>query len=284
MHAAGKRYIKHGSRSDEFTLWVLGDLHVGAGACVEHMIARDVQRIKDDPHAFWVGIGDNCDHIGPKDKRWDAGALADWITVQDLGNLGMVCTKRVLDLLMPIKDKCLGMLYGNHEASYMKQNEQSKLHSWLCAELDAPDLGYCALFDLCFIRAKTKVPILMDKSTHDGATAKFRIFAHHGAGSSATPGGKLNRLIKFMQDFQADIYMMGHVHDQKGQRRITIGADATCTKIVQKETIGVITGSYLRCYPEGHTTYGEIKGYSPAALGAVKIYIKPESRELRAEV
>lgn len=288
MHAAGKRYIAHGSRSDQFTLWVLGDVHLGAKACDEKRFIADVATISKDPYAFWIGIGDYCDHIGHRDKRFCANEIADWVSVSNLGNFGQVVSARARDLMAPIKNKCLGLLYGNHEGSYMAQNEQSGMHKWLCHELGVADLGYCCLMDVVFRRTSGKsTPRLI---RHDNAedmdvcSKQFRIFAHHGAGSSATPGGKLNRVIKFMQDFEADIYMMGHVHDQKGQRRVRIEANAKCDALVQKESIGVITGSYLKCYPQGHSSYGEQKGYSPTSLGAVKIFIKPETRQVWAEV
>jgi hypothetical protein len=48
--------------------------------------------------------------------------------------------------------------------------------------------------------------------------------------------------------------------------------------------VGVISGSYLKTYAQGVTTYGEQKGYEPTSLGAAWVQIHPESRRLEAPV
>jgi hypothetical protein len=285
MIAGGKRYITHGSKADVFTLWGLGDLHVGAAACAENDLRRDIARIKDDPFALWVGLGDYADFIGYTDaKRFDPDAVADWLTVRDLGKLGTKSIERVRDLLKPIAGKCIGLLLGNHEKKYQQVHQQENLHGWLCNEMQVPSLGYCAFVDLIFDRtAGVKVPKMNDKPTGERSSV-FRVFAHHGAGYAQTPGGKLNRLIQFMRMFSADIYFCGHVHDRTARRMSILGADADCGKIKAVERIGMISGSYLKTYEESVITYGEQKAYEPVPLGAACVSIKPETRELRAEI
>ena len=149
------------------------------------------------------------------------------------------------------------------------------------------DTMFVLLFDIIFVRwPKQKEPKIAptwnknDPGSHRG----WRIYCHHGSGGASTPSGKLNMLIKHMNAIEADIYMMGHVHAQKGERLVQLGADRDCNKIVEKERIGVICGSYLKSYQHGVTSYSEMKGYSPTALGAARIIIKPETREMKAEV
>lgn len=284
MQAAGKRYIHHPSRSDKIKIWNLSDLHVGSAGCAEGLIKRDVARIREDPCAFWIGGGDYADFIGYRDKRFNPNTMAQWVKVSDLGDIGRASMARVRDMLAPIKHKCLGLLAGNHETKYQLTHEHEGLHAWLCMELDAPSLGYCALFDVEFIRTPCKKPHIVDAKNAQPGRATFRIFAHHGAGHATTPGGKLNKLISFMDSFEADIYFLGHVHDQVGRRQVVLGADRKCEKITQKERLGVISGSYLRTYSDGVTSYGEIKGYKPVNLGAAYVEIKPDKREIRGEI
>ena len=87
-----------------------------------------------------------------------------------------------------------------------------------------------------------------------------------------------------MHNVEADIYFMGHVHEQKGQRNVRLGANATCDKLSARESIGVITGSYLKTYSNKCTSYGEVKGYTPTPLGAARVTIRPETREIKGEV
>lgn len=296
MEAAGKRWILHPSRKDVFTVWHLSDLHLGARACAEDTLRRDIAAIRDDPHAFWFGGGDMVDLISCNDKRFDPDAVAPWVSVKDLGKLAQVGTQRARDFLAPIADKGLGMIMGNHELSAQKHIE-ADLMGWLTTELGVPNLGYCAFVDLVFVRTsrakagpKLQFTVPPTKDGNGASRWQRRCFLHHGAGFATTPGGKLNRLSRFMDSFSADIYFCGHVHDQLARRQPLIGADATCTKLVSSDRVGVVSGSYLRTYAEGdgkggiHPSYGEQRGYAPVNLGAAKVTIDPERRLVTAGV
>jgi len=128
MEAAGKRYIVHGSRSDVFRIWNLSDVHWMSKACAEERVKQDIAEIKNDPYSFWIGGGDMVDFIGHTDRRFDPDAVADWVSVKDLGDLGKVGMKQMAKLLKPIKDKCLGLLIGNHERNYALQTDHESLH------------------------------------------------------------------------------------------------------------------------------------------------------------
>ena len=194
--------------------------------------------------------------------------------------------KQLRDLFMPIKHKCLGLLIGNHEKSYEKHTQQDSLHGWLCEELGVPNLQYSAFFDLVFVRRSVKAPILQRNSPKNGTSTRrlFRVFCYHGAGFATTPGGKLNKLIQFMQSFDANLYFCGHVHDRTARKEPAINADSSCTHLTHRTRLGVIAGSYLKTYEQGVTTYGEQRGYRPTALGASVVEVYPEANDALAMV
>jgi hypothetical protein len=174
----------------------------------------------------------------------------------------------------------------------MRRQQQEDLHGWLCTELDVADLGYSCFMDVVFCNCgkgtKTALyaglplsPTRGGKSYHPET---FRVWCHHGAGAAQTKGGKINRLTNFMRNFEADIFFMGHVHDQMGVRLTPLVADADCLKIRHRTKLGVISGSYLKTYAQGVTTYGEQKGYEPTTLGAAWVMIDPETREIWGRV
>jgi len=279
MQFTGKRYIVHGSRKDVFTVWDIADIHLWNSGCDVGKVKRDLKKIENDPFAFWVGGGDFCEYIGIHDKRWDPDSLPAHVKARDLGSLGNKQIHEIRDLFYPIRHKCLGLCLGNHEKKYQIMQEQTHLHSWLCTELEVPNLEYSAFFDLGFCRRpRTKEPQLFNSYPGAGGngTISFRFFIHHGAGGATTPGGKLNRLIQFMDYFEAQIYMINHVHGKSGTRIISIGANADCTKLEKKHKLGVICGGYLDTYTQNATTYGEMKGYRPSILGASKVLIEPD--------
>lgn len=286
MEASGKRYITYGSIRDEFTIWNLSDLHKLNRACAEDKIKEDVNRIKNDPYSFWVGGGDYADFIGYSDKRFDPDAVADWVSVKDLGNIGRKGIEDCRDTFWPIREKCLGLIIGNHEKKYELKNEHDGLHAWLCTELGVPNLQYCSLFDIVFVRTVCKTPKLYfnAKDLNIASSSTFRVFIHHGSGYSNTPGGKMNKLIQFMQSFDADFYFCGHVHDKMGRREPAITANKACDRIEARDRLGVVSGSYLKTYAQGVCTYGEQKGYRPVSLGAAWIAVNPFTGKARGEV
>jgi hypothetical protein len=287
MEVKGKQYILHGSRATAIRIWNFADIHYGARACSIDRLKKDIREVRDDPNSFFIIGGDYADFIGYKDaKRFDPDAIAETITVADLGKLGFTLTSQVRDLFKPIAHKCLGILCGNHERAYALHTHTQELHGWLCSELGVPNLGYCCIFDLVCIRASgMRTPTLSRDTKHGKTTSQsFRVFAHHGAGFAQTPGGKLNRLVSFMKNFDADIYFCGHVHDAVARHLTQLGANDDCTQIQARQRLGIVSGSYLKTYAEGVCTYGEQKGYEPVALGARFVTIVPETRELRAEI
>jgi hypothetical protein len=299
MQAAGRRYIWHSSRTDTFKLVYFSDIHLLAKACAEKEVLRTQQEILNDPFTFWIGGGDYAEFIGFGDtKRFDPDAVSERVTVKDLGRLGKVSYEQVRDLFAPIKSKCLGLIVGNHEQQYMRRLQQEDLHGWLCTELGVADLGYSCFMDVVFQRARIgagtgghigaeMLPALRDRSlpkaNHAGSET-FRVWCHHGAGAAQTKGGKINRLTSFMRNFDADIFFMGHVHDQMGARLQVLEANADCTKLTNRTKIGVVSGSYLKTYAQGVTSYGEMKGYEPTTLGAAHVQIRPDTREVWGRV
>ena len=294
MIAAGKKFIWHSSRSDTFKLVYFSDIHLLAKACAEKEVLRTQQEILNDPFTFWIGGGDYAEFIGFGDtKRFDPDAVSERVTVKDLGRLGKVSYEQVRDLFAPIRSKCLGLIVGNHEKQYMRRLQQEDLHGWLCTELGVADLGYSCFMDVVFVRVtgtgKVVTPTLCTSApgrgkTHSDKSETFRVWCHHGAGAAQTKGGKINRLVSFMRNFDADIFFMGHVHDQMGARLQVLEANADCTKLTNRTKIGVVSGSYLKTYAQGVTSYWEQKGYEPTTLGAAHVQIRPDTREVWGRV
>ena len=287
MEAAGRRYIYHSSAKDVIKIYSLADIHYGNRGAHMELFLKDVQKIRDDPYAFWVGGGDYADYIGVGDKRFDARVLSSDLIIEDLGQLGFVLTSNIKKYFEPIKHKCLGLLFGNHEDKYQKTNQQMQLHQWLCTELGVRNLGYCALFDVVIGQSKAKGAVLEPKPRHKNKVSNvmsYRIFCHHGAGGAQTAGGKINRLVGFMNAFEADIYMSAHSHDAIAKRIASIHANASCTEITNHDKVGFVTGSYLRTYTQGVTGYGEVKGYAPVPLGALCVEIHTSNGEARVTI
>jgi hypothetical protein len=114
-------------------------------------------------------------------------------------------------------------------------------------------------------------------------TARLRCFIHHGMGAANTAGGKINKLKALVDMVDADLVMMGHVHEQFAKAFLRLSPNEDCSEIGQRVTMGLITGSYLRVYAQDFTGYGELRGYSATTLGATRARYIPAERILTVE-
>lgn len=288
METTGRRYLVYSDKGAAFSLWCIADMHLLNVGVAEGRLREDIQAIADDPFSFWFGAGDYCDFIGVGDNRWDPEAMALYVKVQDLGRLGQMGRDLAAERLSPIADSCLGIGVGNHELSYMKHNEQMDLVKNMAAMLDTWYLGYSSFTDLVFIycpRCKGCPKLVAEDDAPKGEDRfRVRVMIHHGHGYARTQGGKINKLMGFMRNFDADITFIGHLHDQLLKSRVRLRADSRCEELVDIPQIGMMTGTYLRSYAPGNIGYGELKAYEPAPLGAVSVQVRPYERELTGRV
>ena len=255
------------SRGDHVKLIPLGDIHLGAKGCDEELLQKVVDRIKNDPDTYWLGMGDYCDNINISDPRWD-GNVADWIKTGDLSNLAKVQADKLLEYIYPIRHKCIGLLEGNHEDK-LRRRYSNSMADYVAVEMGVPNLTYTA-----HIRWR------LERQT-DGVSKnpcrEVIIYATHGAGGGRYLGGKINRLIGTEIGFEANIYLMGHVHEKLSYiipnlRVYGSGADI---RHIHDDKYFILTGTFLKTYENNARSYGERTMYNPTALGVMTIDIKP---------
>ena len=254
------------------SFWPLGDIHWSSAACDEELFAKTRVAIASDPMARWLGMGDYCDLISLRDPKRFQGETIDpkfWVTI--LKSHGPTMIRHMVTELGPIKGQGLGLLAGNHEKTYSERFEQQIVPD-AATGLGLPYLGYSTILEVRLVRIGRK-PLCH----------KFRICAHHGAGGAQTRGGKLNRVERFAQDFDADVYFYGHIHDVFDLSMIELGGDADCTQLLARPRVAVATGSYYRAYADlegGATTYAEMRGLRPSPLGSPCVKIVPSTGAL----
>lgn len=249
-------------RPDVFHLFPVGDIHAGSIHCSEGKIKDKVQEIKETKNALWIGMGDYADCITSKDKRWTAYGIAPWVKQDDIIDSQRVWLK---GLFAPIKDRCLGLLTGNHEETIHDRHDDA-ITRHLCTDLGVPYLSYTCFVDLVFDR--------------QGSKRMYQIFAWHGAGVAGTDGGKLMRLMRLVNEIQADIYLMGHLHDVilKTPHRLK----CVNGRVKSVPLVATMTGSWLTAYTQPDkgqmmdVSYAEKKGYVPNKIGCPVVHINPD--------
>ena len=253
-----------------FHLYCLGDIHAGTIHCVEDKIRAKIAQIAKDRNAYWIGMGDYAEFIAPNDRRWDPSqrSIAEWVDTDDIAESEVVW---LANLLHPIRKKCVGLLYGNHENT-IRTNLYTNAQQHLCDKLGVQNLGYS-----CFVRFFFRRDKSAESHIIKGAFT-------HGSGWAITKGAKLNKLRRFMDDFNAHIYGYAHLHDlitdTKPYMDLSI-APFGQAKIKEVEAVGAMTGSWFRTYTRGIiASYGEQKVYPPTVLGCPMFTINPATGEI----
>lgn len=167
----------------------------------------------------------------------------------------------VLELLDNYTDNILGLLTGNHEERTFKDAGFDPSRA-MARILGVPYLRYGA-----FVRL------------YVGGTG-YTVYATHGSSGSATSAGKLNAVKKLSTIADADVYLMGHMHE--------LLLDTTIRKYVnlRKKTVQdrrqhfVVTGGFLS-YED---SYSEMKCYAPSKMGAPRVRFSGEEHDVHVSI
>lgn len=258
-----------------FKLFCFGDIHAGTIHCVEDRVKAKVNEIAKERNAYWIGMGDYGEFITPRDKRFDPNqkSIAEWV---EPDNVAECQTKWIVDLFKPIKNKCVGLLYGNHEDS-MRIYNHDNVHKNICDRLGVDNLGFSTFVRFFFRRENSNESHIISG-----------VFTH-GSGWAVTPGTKMNTLLRFMNSFGGrNVLMYGyaHVHDiiATPKAYMTVSdAQYDQAKIKEQTEWGATTGSWFRTYTRGViASYGEKKVYPPTAIGCAKFVINAMTGEVEA--
>lgn len=260
-------YVRLPTGQRRWNLYFLSDIHYGSRACDTDQLKADVAVIAEDPFAWVIMLGDNFEAISPDDIRYEVD-LHDWSK--------SYCKQIVMELaviLEPIRKKVICGLTGNHEDKFEKRH-YTDLAEHLYDRLEVPYLGYSAIFPIkvqqpCRVKRRAAF-----QEAKNGWETQYNldVFVHHGAGGGRKPGGKLNRIYDAQLGFEADIYAMGHVHDQVSYISNKIG----CARDGGQKQIDkafVVGATYYKGYMPGSTTYAEKGMLSPSRLGCTGLTI-----------
>ena len=263
-----KQEISYCSDRDNFMVYALGDLHLGSPNCDEDHFVETVNKIANAKNAWWIGMGDMADCILPGDKRFDMGVLDKWVKQDDITES---LRRRLVDILKPIKSKCLCYLSGNHEETLHKYSN-ADISRHVCEDLGLPYGGYSAFLKVTFRRLKgnNKYNRYWDVLFH----------VRHGSGAAQSEGARTMALMRLVNAFAADIYLMGHLHciTTYCPERLELANE----RVKSRRLVAAITGSWMKAYEQGSTIgYAEMKGYKPTQIGCPIVQCIPAERTFR---
>lgn len=253
-----------------WSLYPIGDIHKGHVGHDKNALRKVIKQIEDNPHAYWIGMGDYGEYIDWLDKRFDPNSVDKSVYVHEFKNVAQVLNRLIVTDLEPIKDKCLGLLRGNHEKTYAERKSFDPAAD-LAERFKVKYLGYEAL---------TRITI-----KDIGGTNRYSlvVYTHHGFGAGKKPGSHVNNMLDMVLGYEADLYILGHDH-----RIITMKCMRkwlnTKGSLVNLPQCFLNSGSFLDMKQEGIEGYEVKKGMLPLPVGCPHANIKFKKKHNSFEI
>jgi len=258
------RRIEYGSRADEFHLYLIADPHLGSKHSNEKLLREIVKKIDADPFAYWIGMGDYCDFINLEDPRFDPRELAKWLLGADeLSDIGRAESARFIDMLAPVRDRCLALIAGNHEESILRHSD----HDVYARIIDGMANGHK-------LRLNHSGFLSLRFQRRGGSVWTLRMYLTHGSGggqSGGNTGNKLQKLVAGVDGVQ--LVAMGHHHDPdyKQFARLRASRDGVHTVMIHAISCPALIG---------HMIYAQTKDYRPRPTGYAMVTVVPDKRHI----
>lgn len=225
-----------------------GDAHMGSQNSAVNALIEEMAKARKDRIGVLQTMGDMCDGITPRDKRYDYRNIDP-----ELNTL-----EKQFDLLEELvkpwakKDRVLGMHFSNHYGRLVKETTMNELKR-IADRLQVPYLGYTAFTKILMKSGKKK--------------RTFMLWSSHGWGGGEWPGAKVNRLNRLLLKYDADVYVQGHTHQLLSINLARLRLDGR-NRVKAQPIICGYSGSWYRTY--GHNidgSYAEERQYMPLAIG-----------------
>ena len=229
---------------EEIEIVPIGDVHAGDEFYDEKLLKSVVKYISEKPNRYTILNGDLMN-------------MALTTSVSDTYADQLSPAKQVeyvANILMPIRDRILGMGTGNHEERVYKATGIDASR-YLALELGLKD-RYSDNSFMIFLKvgqSQTSRPSKLKQQV-------YSIFVQHGRGGGRKMGGKANRLASSSDIIaDADLYVMGHVHTPMTFPTAVFVTDSQNMTITRQNKYFLLTNAYL-----DFGGYGLTYQYSPS--------------------
>jgi hypothetical protein len=230
-------------------LYMVGDIHLGSITCAEKALDQTIEMIKKDPQARVILMGDQGDYIFPDDtRRYDPACNSVFPSAT-------TTTAALYKKFKPIRKKIMGVLRGNHEATYAKTHLEE--YEGMAVRDEAEVLA--VMLDVQYLEDMGVIKLKLGK-------ADYTIVAMHGINCSSTVSSQINKLSKLSDIFETTPHLvaMGHVHSLQ-----TILNPKLTYDFKTKLKHVALTGNYFKTYIEGNMNYASGQLYGALPVGCV---------------
>lgn len=239
-----------------------GDIHRSAPLCHIEKWKEFLDWAKHKKRCYFLGMGDYDDLISSSERFGLQGAKLHESTLQTIEDTYRKFTDRLIKELSFMEGRLVGLLEGNHYAVFQNGTTTTQR---MCEALKCRYLGCNA-----FIR------LTLRQNSKHAVTNSLDIWAHHGLGAARLVGGSLNRVQQMLEISDCDVALMGHDHKKSVgiiNRLKLVGGNGM--RLSHRKVVMARTGSFLRGYVPGATSYVADRGLNPTDLGVIKIELTP---------
>lgn len=244
--------LNHWDLSDvegnELIIIPFGDMHVGSKQCNMDKVRETLEWVKNKPNAYIIGMGDYM-NVGTK-YSVGRGPFDDNLDPQEQ-------YEAVMEMLEPVKHKILGLHAGNHEERVTKTSAID-LTKNLCRELNVRFLGFAKFSKIKF-------------GDHN-----YIFYSTHGSSGARLPYTKIKAVVDLANSFDADIYLMGHLHDLDTFTDYMYKVDMRHALPKKHKRYFILTGHFL----EYTGSYAEMKNMRPGKTGVAKVKLFRDRKDV----
>lgn len=253
LNEIDKKYEK----MKEIRIVPLADIHIGDELLDHKLLKQTIEYIKNNDNVFTILNGDLMNT-----------ALKN--SVSDIYSETLTPMEQIdalLELLEPIKDKILVATCGNHERRIEKDTSVD-IMNLVMKQLGLGHRYTSGSFYLYLYFG--------EKTQGRKAPMVYTIYGYHGSGGGRKTGGKINRAIEMSNVCIADIYLMSHVHEPIGTKKVIYLPDYSNKALNKKEMLYAISNSFLK-----YGGYVEQFGFTPVSTSRIELILNGQEREVK---
>lgn len=262
------RYIKINHKfGTPLKLIPFGDIHHDSPAFSHDAFQKFIDYAKRQKNVMFLGMGDYFDSFSTSERVIMSNHGLHESTRKRNEKEADGRIQQLADKLQFMRGKVIGLIGGNH---FIEFADGTTSDMRLAEKLGTSYLGSCCAIRLCFKQGSHNAGVVCD------------IFAHHGRGGGVTAGGRYNAVEKLANVCEADIFLMGDNHARgcfpMGDR-LYLTTNGRGAHIRSKTRWLGRTGSFLRGYLPGESSYVVDRALPPANLGWIEFEIIPTRRQ-----
>ena len=255
--------IRQDINTKDVTVYVIGDVHYGDPLCDRKGFTAVLDKIRDDPQARVILVGDLLNNATKNSKSDVYTALIPPMTQKI----------EMTNLLEPIKDKILCGCSGNHENRTTRESNQDVMYD-IFAKLDIEDRYRN---EMCFLLVR-----LGEKGQHVDSKCRpaYTFCVTHGKGNSIYTGSSANAAERFASRIEGvDLFVTGHTHKPLSFPVGKLVFDARNKQIRTAQFRVVTAASWL-----GYGGYAAEKMLAPVARVCTTIKLSARHKHFSVEM